>query len=84
LEEKGRGRTDEGRGKKIVGGLSIKRYHVLIFDYKHLAEQGIATGLHYPVLLYLQEAYRHLGYKQGVFSVAERAAQWVLSLPMCP
>jgi dTDP-4-amino-4,6-dideoxygalactose transaminase len=56
----------------------------LIFDYKHLAEQGIATGLHYPVLLYLQEAYRHLSYKKGVFSVAERAAQRVLSLPMCP
>jgi dTDP-4-amino-4,6-dideoxygalactose transaminase len=51
---------------------------------KFLSEKGIATGLHYPVPLHLQPAYRHLGYKAGDFPVAERAAKRILSLPMYP
>jgi len=50
----------------------------------HLTERGIATGLHYPVPLHLQAAYRHLGLSQGAFPVTERAAQEILSLPMHP
>jgi len=49
-----------------------------------LAERGIATGLHYPIPLHLQEAYRHLGYHEGDFPVSEEAARSVLSLPMYP
>ncbi len=45
---------------------------------------GIATGLHYPVPLHLQDAYRHLGLGRGAFPVAERAAETILSLPMFP
>jgi dTDP-4-amino-4,6-dideoxygalactose transaminase len=51
---------------------------------KYLQEQGISTGLHYPVPLHLQEAYKSLGYKKGDFPVAEKAAQRILSLPMYP
>ena len=51
---------------------------------KYLQENGIATGLHYPVPLHLQEAYKSLGYKKGDFPVAEKAAQRILSLPMYP
>lgn len=51
---------------------------------KFLGDNGIATGLHYPVPLHLQEAYQHLGYKKGDFPVAERAAERILSLPMYP
>jgi len=47
-----------------------------------LGENGIATGLHYPVPLHLQPAYKHLGYRKGDFPVAERAAKRMLSLPM--
>jgi len=47
-----------------------------------LAEHGIQTGLHYPVPVHLQEAYRGLGYRQGDFPVAERWAARCLSLPM--
>ncbi|MER3441481.1 MAG: erythromycin biosynthesis sensory transduction protein eryC1 [Gemmataceae bacterium] len=49
-----------------------------------LAQQGIQAGVHYPIPLHLQPAYRHLGYGPGAFPAAERAAQHVLSLPMFP
>jgi dTDP-4-amino-4,6-dideoxygalactose transaminase len=49
-----------------------------------LRERGIATGVHYPVPLHLQPAYRHLEYGIGSFPVTERAAARILSLPMFP
>jgi dTDP-4-amino-4,6-dideoxygalactose transaminase len=51
---------------------------------KCLADQGIATGVHYPVPVHLQEAYQTLGYKPGAFPIAERCAAEFLSLPMYP
>jgi dTDP-4-amino-4,6-dideoxygalactose transaminase len=50
----------------------------------HLTSQRIATGLHYPVPLHLQVAYKSLGLKRGMFPVTERAADSILSLPMFP
>jgi dTDP-4-amino-4,6-dideoxygalactose transaminase len=49
-----------------------------------LAEAGIESGLHYPIPLHLQEAYRFLGYKEGDFPVTERVRNRILSLPMYP
>ena len=49
---------------------------------QRLAERGIETGLHYPVPLHMQEAYRHLSDK--TFPVAESLARRILSLPMFP
>lgn len=51
---------------------------------ERLREEGIATGLHYPVPVHLQPAHRDLGYRQGDLPHAERAAAEVLSLPMFP
>jgi len=51
---------------------------------KHLADAGIDTGIHYPIPLHLQEAYRELGYRRGDFPVTERVSAEILSLPMCP
>ena len=51
---------------------------------RRLAEMGIACGIHYPVPIHLQEAYRNLGYEAGAFPVAERAAGEFVSLPMFP
>lgn len=51
---------------------------------KRLADQGIATGIHYPVPVHLQEAYRSLGHERGAFPIAERCAAEFVSLPMFP
>jgi len=51
---------------------------------KCLADRGIATGIHYPVPIHLQQAYRNLGYTQGAFPIAERCAAGFVSLPMYP
>ncbi len=51
---------------------------------EELAAQGIQTGIHYPVPVHLMEAYRELGYREGSFPEAEKAAHEVLSLPMYP
>ena len=50
----------------------------------HLTGAGVGTGIHYPIPLHLQEAYRHRGYQQGDFPISERVAKEVLSLPMYP
>jgi dTDP-4-amino-4,6-dideoxygalactose transaminase len=49
-----------------------------------LTEAGVQTGVHYAIPVHLQPAYRDLGYAQGDFPVAERAASEVLSLPIYP
>ena len=51
---------------------------------KALAEQGIQTGIHYPIPCHLQPAYQDGAYPRGSFPVAERAANEVMSLPMFP
>jgi dTDP-4-amino-4,6-dideoxygalactose transaminase len=51
---------------------------------EHLKARGISTGIHYPIPLHLQPAYRYLGYKEGDFPISEKCARQVLSLPMYP
>ena len=45
-------------------------------------EFGIGTGIHYPIPIHLQDAYRDLGYQRGDFPVTEVYADQILSLPM--
>ncbi len=54
----------------------------LLSDY--LNKEGIATGLHYPVPIHLQEAYKQLGHSKGDFPVSEKLSGEILSLPMFP
>lgn len=49
-----------------------------------LAGRGISTGIHYPIPIHLQPAYRTLGYAPGDFPVTEKAAGEILSLPLYP
>jgi len=47
-----------------------------------LAGAGVQTGIHYPIPVHLQDAYREPDYGEGAFPVSEAAAREVLSLPM--
>ncbi len=51
---------------------------------RHLADLGVACGIHYPTPIHLQEAFADLGLGPGSFPVAERLAGEILSLPMYP
>ncbi len=64
-------------------------YHLYVIRVKnrdklqtHLNEIGIATGIHYPVPIHLQEAYKHLDLKEGSFPETENYVKEALSLPM--
>jgi len=66
-------------------------YHIFPLHLKnrdklmaHLAEKGVQCGIHYPVPVHLQEAYRYLGLKEGMYPVSEKSADEQLSLPMFP
>ena len=66
-------------------------YHVYLVQVEDrdqvrqkLAERGVETGLHYPVPLHLQEAFRYLELGPGSFPVTEQVAERLLSLPMFP
>jgi dTDP-4-amino-4,6-dideoxygalactose transaminase len=66
-------------------------YHLFVVETperdalrEHLTDRGIQTGIHYPIPIHLQEAYRDLGLGPGAFAQAERLARQSLSLPMYP
>ncbi len=64
-------------------------YHIYAIRAKNrdalinaLARKEVFCGIHYPVSLHLQDAYKPLGYSKGSFPVTERCAEELVSLPM--
>lgn len=70
---------------RVQASLDLKKNSELRDKLKdYLQEKGVATGLHYPVPLHLQECFKELGYKEGDFPETEKLAFTGLSLPMFP
>lgn len=66
-------------------------YHLYVVQSPHrdairvaLEAHGIATGIHYPIPIHLQPAYREMGRGLGSFPATEAIASRLLSLPMYP
>ena len=59
---------------------TITRTHII----SALNARGIATAIHYPTPLHLQEVFSHLGYKKGDFPISEQIAQEIFSIPFSP
>ena len=66
-------------------------YHLYIIQHEkrdelisYLKENGVATGIYYPIPLHLQKAYESLGYKEGDFPIAEHASKRTLAIPFYP
>ena len=83
--------VDEIRCPHHQADFSTHIYHLFIIEtdhrnelQKHLTSRGIQTNIHYPIPIHLQKAYVDLGYKEGKFPYAERAAKRMLSLPIFP
>ena len=69
----------------------VSSFHLYVIHLKnrmnlfnHLKDNGVHCGLHYPVPIHLQNAYKNLGYKKGDFPISEKNAKHCLSLPLYP
>lgn len=73
--------TDAGGHVHHIYAIQVRERPGLLKVFERMR---IGSGVHYPVPLHLQPAYRGLGYHLGDFPVAERCATRFVSLPMFP
>jgi len=66
-------------------------YHLYVVRVKErdktiekFKKAGVSFGIHYPIPLHLQPAYKYLGYGQGDFPISEKLSKEILSLPLWP
>jgi dTDP-4-amino-4,6-dideoxygalactose transaminase len=81
----------EGVHRPPLGTLSDHVWHLYAVQVTErdavleaLRARGIGAGIHYPVPLHLQPAFREGAPARGELLIAERAAECVLSLPLYP
>lgn len=72
----------ESSGRRHVWHLYVATHPERDRIRTELEARGVQTGLHYPIPLHLQKAYKHLGYREGDFPVTERLARECLTLPL--
>jgi dTDP-4-amino-4,6-dideoxygalactose transaminase len=82
LEKKGYFVPSINRKYKPVFHLHVTRVKNREEIIKQLKADGVSTGIHYPVPLHLQQAYKYLEYREGDFPVSEALAKEILSLPI--
>src|ERR1019366_7351646 len=63
---------------KAVFHLYVVQVHNRERLQNHLGTAGIGSGIHYPIPLHLQIAYKDLGYREGGFPVSEKTASQIL------
>ncbi len=56
--------------------------YIILVNY--LKDNGIATGIYYPVPLHLQKVYGGLGYKLGDMPNAEYLSERTFAIPVYP
>lgn len=73
----------------VVSDNSYPVWHIFAIrsDYrdeleKYLSDAGIGTNKHYPIPMHLQECFKHFGFKEGDYPLAEEISKTELSLPM--
>ena len=71
-------------GNRHIYHLYVVHVHGRKRFMEYLSGQGIGCGIHYPVPIHLQAAYRDLGYSSGSMPITERLAPTLVSLPMFP
>lgn len=62
--------------------IQVNRGRDQLLDYLH--NNGIQAGVHYPIPIHLQTAYKSFGFKRGSFPVTETFSQKIISLPLFP
>ena len=72
------------QGNKHVFYLYVVRHPHRDKIISKLKKKDIIVNISYPWPVHLMSAYRSLGYKEGDFPVAEKAAREIFSLPMYP
>jgi dTDP-4-amino-4,6-dideoxygalactose transaminase len=74
----------EAPGRRHVWHLFVVLHPERDALQRALQTRGVQTGLHYPVPVHLQKAYKHLHHQIGDFPIAERIGRECLTLPMFP